>query len=206
MAKKTIVDLGSRYRNAFGFVASGVGDSLLETGFDDASGISKVYVKGNGSFEEITLRANGSNGIELHFGDMLTTEGTTSIFAPPPMMNFDKEKKIMVTPIDDSDEDPTNDAEVVERYNSGSWEINIQGLLLDMANHQFPQNQIRLLRQVFDINDVLEVEGDWFDALNIKSIYIKSFSISGVQGYEDTVQFTVKAASIKPVEFFLKNT
>ena len=204
MAKKTIIDLGGRFRNAFGYVANGVGESLQGTGFTDTSGIDEVYVKGNGSFEEITLRGNG---FELFFGNMMQSDGkVTNVFAPPPMLNFDRVKTITATPIDDSDEDPTNDSEVVERYNSGKWSVNIQGLLIDMDKHDFPKNQLTLLRQAFDVNAVFDVEGDWFDALAIKSIYIEGFTVSGVQGYEDTVQFTLKAYSIKPVEFFLKNT
>jgi hypothetical protein len=204
MAKKQIIDLGSRFRNAFGFVASGVGESLQNTEFTDESGIHEVYAKGNGSFEAFTIRGNG---FELLFGNMLQNDSkVTNVFAPPPMISFTRAKKITATPIDDSDEDPTNDAEVVERYNSGKWELTIQGLLVDMKNHEFPKNQLTLLRQLFDVNAVFDVEGDWFDALNIKSIYTEDFSVSGVQGYEDTVQFTLKAYSIKPVEFFLKNT
>ena len=203
MPKKKIIDLGSRFKNAFGFVAAKQSNGLQQLNFKDETGLSDVYVTTDGSFEEMTLRGNG---FELLFASMLGNDTKVGkIFAPPPMISFSRVKKITATPIDDSDEDPTNDAEVVERYNSGRWDIKIQGLLIDMVNHQFPKQQLILLRQVFDVNATFAVEGEWFDALNIKSIYIESFEPGGVQGFEDTIQFSIQAYAIKPVEFFLKN-
>lgn len=203
MAKKKIIDLGVRYRSAFGYTAANQGDSLNKVNFKEGAGLDNVYATSSGSFEEITLRGNG---FELFFASTIGNDSNLGkIFAPPPMCSFSRTKTIRTTPIDDSDEDPTNDAEVVERYNSGKWEIDIQGLLVDMVNHQFPKAQLTILRQAFDVNAIFAVEGDWFEALNIKSIYIESFSPAGVQGFEDTIQFSMKAYGIKPVEFFLKN-
>ena len=202
MAKK-VIDLGKRYSSAFGRVAVSQGQSLQKVDFKNKTGLSNVYATSSGSFEEMTLKGNG---FELLFASFLGNDSKTGkVFAPPPMMSFARTKKITATAIDDSDEDPTNDAEVVERYNSGKWEIDIQGLLIDMVNHQFPKSHLDVLNQVFEQNAVFEVEGDWFDALKIKSIYIESFSPAGVQGFEDTIQFSMKAYGIKPVEFFLKN-
>jgi hypothetical protein len=210
MPKKKI-DLGLRYKNAFGYVAVSQGNSLQQKDFKKKNGLTKETATGNvyatvdrnTSFEELTLRAGA---YELFFGDALA-EGSTrgKVFAPPPMMSYSRDKTIITTPVDDSDDDPTNDAFVVERYNSGQWDIKIQGLLIDMVNHEFPAYQLKVLRQFFDQNQIVEVEGQWWDALNIKSIYLKSFAPVGVQGFEDTIQFTIQAYSIKPVEFFLKN-
>jgi hypothetical protein len=205
MAKK-IIDLGARFKNAFGYAAPNQSNNLKKVDYKKKTGLEdmQVYTAGNGSFEEITLKGNG---YQLKFANMINASDDAllnDVFAPPPMISFSRDKTITATNIDDSDEEPNNDAEVVERYNSGKWEIDIQGLLVDMINHQFPKTQLTLLRQVFDVNAIMEVQGDWFDALNIKSIYIKSFSPAGVQGFEDTIQFSLKACSIKPVEFFLK--
>ena len=209
MAKKKVINLGARFQNAFGYVASGEGESLRKVNFKDKNGLSastseaKIYVTSNGSFEEMTIRGNG---FELRFASAMGNESSLGkIFAPPPIVSYDRQKKIIDTPVDDSDEEPTDDAFVVERWNSGKWDIKIQGLLIDMENHAFPKDKLAKLNQFFDVNAPFAVEGDWWDALNIKSIYIESFSPAGVQGFEDTIQFSLQAYSMKPVEFFLKN-
>lgn len=208
MAKKRI-SLGERYQRAFGYVASSAGGRLQQVGFADKEGATsdtstmEVFISSDGSFEEMTLSGGDLN---LYFASMIGNRTSAGlIFAPPPMVTFDRQKTITTTPIDDSDGDSTDDAVVVERYNSGQWDIKIQGLLIDMVNHRFPKQHLVTLRSLFDVNDTLEVSGEFWDALNIKNIYLQSINITGVQGYEDTLQFSLQAFSIKPVEYFLKN-
>jgi hypothetical protein len=203
--KVDVSGIGLRFKSAFGVVSVNQGKSLEKRNYKSKAGLQgvDVYEANDGSFEELVIKGAGFN---LVFANMIDNDRfrLEDITAPPPMITFERAKRITATPIDDSDEDPTNNSEVVERYNSGKWNISIQGILVDMVNHQFPKAQLTLLNQLFEVNDILKVEGDWFDALNIKSIYMETFGVSGVSGYEDTVQFNISASSIVPVEFFLK--
>lgn len=199
MANK-IIDLGARLKTAFGFTTPNESSTLEALGFNKKNEISGsgVFVKNNYSFEKLTLKGNG---FDLTFGAMMNTpELSPDTFAPPPMISWKKGKNITITPIDGTD------AEVVERYGDKSWEIKIQGLLIDMVNHNYPSSQVKLLRELFEVPAPFGVEAEIFDDLGIKSIYFTDAEFAGVAGYEDTIQYTLEARSIKPVEFFLLKT
>lgn len=182
------VDIAERIRTAFGFTAASQRNKL-------ATQAVEVYVS-DFAFEEMTLRS--SDNQTMVFRDMVDgADG--SVYAPPPMISFSKSKNLVITEIDGSD------AEVVERYGDKSWEIKIKGVLVDMVNHQYPSAQVVKMREFFNIGAPFAVEGQMFDDLEIKSIYFTNVEIAGVAGYEDTIQFSLDARSIKPVEFFLVN-
>lgn len=190
-----VVDLGSRLKAAFGYVTKNESESLKKQKFIEENGISGagVYVQ-NASFEEFKLKKNKTE--YLSFGKMMNTTNVADIYAPPPMCSFSKSKNLIITEIDGAA------AEVVERYGDKSWQIKIQGLLIDMVNHQYPKQQVRKLREFFDTQAPFAVEGEFFDDLDIKSIYFTDVDIAGVAGFVDTIQYTITARSIKPVEFF----
>ena len=191
-----VIDLGSRLRAAFGYVTRNESDSLKKQNFAKDNGItdSNVYVS-SASFEELILKKNQSE--KLFFGSMMLNRNDgTEVYAPPPMCSFSKSKNLIITEIDGTD------AEVVERYGDKSWTIRIQGVLIDMVNHQYPKQQVITLREFFDTNAPFDVEGELFDDLKVYSIYFTDIEIAGVAGYADTVQYTLTAKSIKPVPFF----
>lgn len=191
-----MIDLGSRYRTAFGYVSANESESLRKQRFADENGITEsgVYVR-ESSFEELTIIKNENE--QLHFGSMMHgLQQIDTIYAPPPMCSASKSKNLVITEIDGED------AEVVERYGDKSWEIRIQGLLIDMVNHQYPKQQVILLREFFDTRAPFAIAAEFFDDLNIKSIYFTDVEIAGVAGYADTMQYTLTARSIRPVEFF----
>lgn len=181
-----VVDIAERLKAAFGFTAA------------SQRGMSQpveVYVSDH-SFEEMTFRSPDNRA--MTFAGML--DGVLNdIYAPPPMVSFSRGKNLVITEIDGSD------AEVVERFGDKSWEVKIRGILVDMVNHQYPSNKVVLMRQFFEVGAQFAVEGQMFDDLAIKSIYFTNVEIAGVAGYEDTIQFSLDARSIKPVEFFLVN-
>lgn len=194
-----LIDIGSRLKSAFGYVANNESESLKKQRFSKENGItgSGVYV-GGASFEEITLKKNENE--VLNFGSMINKRSDgVQIYAPPPMCSFTKSKNLIITEIDGSD------AEVVERYGDKSWQIKIQGILIDMLNHQYPKTQVIKLREFFDVNAPFDIEGEMFDDLNIKSIYFTDLDIAGVAGFADTIQYSLSARSIKPIEFFFLN-
>ncbi|MGY0034451.1 DUF6046 domain-containing protein [Pedobacter sp. NJ-S-72] len=190
-----VIDLGSRFKSAFGYVSINESSNLKKQKFSKENGITgvNVYVN-NSSFEEMTLRKNDTES--LLFGSMLNIKGESRIYAPPPMISFSKSKKLIITEIDGTD------AEVVERYGDKSWDVKIQGILIDMVNHQYPKQEVKKLNEFFEVQAALDVEGEMFDDLKIKSIYLTDIEIAGVAGYTDTIQYSISARSIKPIEFF----
>lgn len=194
MAK--VIDLGARLKAAFGYVSANESEALRKQQFAQTNGISGagIYLH-DASFEEITIKKNDTE--KLFFGSMMGNRGDGyEVYAPPPMCSFRKSKNLIITEIDGTD------AEVVERYGDKSWQIRVQGILVDMQNHQYPKQQVIRLREFFDVQAALAVEGQFFDDLNIKSIYFTDVELAGVAGFTDSIQYTLTARSIKPVEFF----
>ena len=115
------------------------------------------------------------------------------------MLSFTRSKNIVKTVVDGSD------SEVIESFGCKSWDITIEGILIDLDEHSYPSDKVQQLRALFEINDILEVmDNQICEDLRIQSIYFESLEkLEIVQGFNDTMQFKIKAHSIKPLEFFI---
>ncbi len=191
-----ILNLGSRYAAAFGFLAS--------TNQPSAASLSKdynleLYGDRDPNFENVKFTYENT---EINFAKMpfvASEEGVGKILAPPPLISFSQQKTHIETQINGSDD------VVVERWGTKAWDIRIRGLLIDVANRSYPEAQITKLYQLFQYNNVVKVAGTQFFDKDIPSLYFKSISFNGVQGFQDTMQFTLTARSIRPVGFSLLN-
>lgn len=201
------INIGERLKTAFGAIArkSGASQKQTDAVIKTETSTAIAFVNGS-SFEELTLErsiVSSSSDKEdkqrneeatMTFGSMIAGQ---NVFAPPPMVSFSKSKNLVITEIDGSD------GEVVERYGDKSWEIKLQGIIVDMINHQYPEEAVVKLREFFNTAAPLKViSNGMFADLNIDSIYFTNVDISGVAGFADTIQYTLSARSIKPVEFF----
>lgn len=196
MSRETIViDLAARYAAAFGMMAinNSLNAAVVEANENDY-GLS-YYPEQDEAVERVKLKHVSQ---EITFGRMLSNTNT-NVLAPPLMLEFSKEKQLVETQVNGSDNI------VIERWGTRPWQIEMRGLLVDMENKVYPQSQIEELTQFFEINDIIEVEGTQFEDKRIDSIYIKDISIIPVEGYQDTIQFTLRASSIKPIEFNVFN-
>lgn len=112
--------------------------------------------------------------------------------APPPMVTFSRGKNFVVTSIDRSEE------EVIENFGLKSWQIKLQGILIDMDGHQYPQALVKKINEMFTKKGTFKVEGTIFGDLDIYEVFFKDdFELSFVEGYADTVKFSVSAMSTK---------
>ncbi len=194
--KKQVIDIGKRLQSAFGFVSSNMSEQLKRKGFDKKIGTAEVFIRdGSKRFEEVLLK--NDTGLELLFGYDAMNDSLGNIFAPPPMVSFSKSKRIERTILDGVQ------GEVVEQYGHKPWEITVQGIIVDMNNHEYPGDRIRKLVRCFDYDGIWEVQSSIFLDHKIKSVYWEDISTTGVQGFEDTWQFTLKGFSIRPVEAIL---
>ena len=193
------INLGERFQKAFGFQPGGETETAKQTSFGNKTGIdqTKLYTASSKYLDVVTLKQ--PDGTALTFGDMMNPGAGLQVFAPPLMISWSRSKKLVETEIDGGD------GVVVERYNGGQWEIKMDGLLIEMKQRQFPLAQLTTVTKLFNVNDILAVESEIFDALKIKSIYLTSFNVAMLQGFEDTASISFEGKSIKPVEFFLKN-
>lgn len=210
------VDLIARYQSAFGFVTGTLageleglaGAALFKAGIAvneakwKAAGLgkdrkyeAKAYSPADWQWAEMTL---SHKDVELDFFIGNLKEGTGGIFAPPPLMRFRRTKNISVTVVDGG-----NEAEIVENFGVNSWDIDMNGLLVDMDGHGYPGEKVRQLSRFFEINDVIDVACPLLLDMGIKSVYFKEQSFEPVEGFPDTVRYTLTARSVKPAVFSL---
>lgn len=196
-----LLDIGSRLQSAGFFVPGFVNTVQPIPGgqYIPYTNAPKLYVQNNIAFEDLELKYGDKL---LNFKNTVLTKGGSlgNIFAPPPMLSWSKSVNVEVTVIDGTD------AEVVERFGAGQWDIMFEGVLVDMENHEFPIGKLAEIREFFEIADAKDVTSEILnDGLNVKSIWFKTFSGSGVAGFADTIRYSIPARSIVPVEFYLNN-
>jgi hypothetical protein len=104
---------------------------------------------------------------------------------------------LIITSIDNSD------IVVVERYATEPYEITWRGLLIDMENHEFPLGKMEQMNKIFETNDAWNVASEILQAVNVHAIFIKDLSFEFVEGFEDTISYTMTLQSIRPLEYDL---
>ena len=202
MAKTTSIQLTGRYEAAFGLLARnilpslvGVGDFGLEHYSEDQSDFESTVFK---------YQKEGQEPTELRFGAFSIAQGGGSnglenIIAPPPLFTFERSKQIIETPING------DNSEVLEVWNTQAYNIRIRGLLIDMKEHQYPEELVTKIHRLFEFNGVVDVTSTQCIDKGIYNLYFKNFSIQGVKGFKDTMQYTLQAKAIKEVGFTLLN-
>lgn len=193
--KNINIDLISRYAAAFGMMAAG---NLIEKVFieetENKNFDFQYYPLAESKVEESELEIPGVD--RLKFSAILHGD-REGIFAPPLLLGFSREKSLIETEV--NDDNPV----VIERWGTKPWDITINGLLIDLDNRVYPSNEIRRLNQNWQYNGVVKAIGKQFEELDIDTIYFRSISFTRVEGYQDTVQFTINASSINAVNFTL---
>lgn len=164
----------------------------------------RTYESAGINFANFTLKiasANSDTEKEFRFGGedvMNWVLNKKRMVSLEPIVRFGQKKNLICTPINDTDE-------VVERWSTTGYEISIDGLLIDMEKHQYPEEQIKMLYELFSINKVGVVYGSpLFSHLNITDIYFISVNIEPLVGFEDTIRYSLQAKSISPFYYELK--
>lgn len=187
-----------------GIAAAYASDAAISVGLGRANiALIKNRIGGNVfvddcSFADLTLR-DSESGKCYEFANGLLNEAATGILAPPPMLTFDRGKNIVTSSVDGSDN------VVIESFGCKPWKIVLEGILVDMENHQYPRAKMQEFREMFEVNNSFEVfDCDILADLGIENIYFESIdSLEVLKDYQDTVKYKLTARSIKPVEFFI---
>ncbi|SDC52613.1 DUF6046 domain-containing protein [Williamwhitmania taraxaci] len=216
MGQVNLNSIIARYQHSFGYVAANVAmiaANRLWGKLYPIPLISRPTIAGSGD-EETQLFSAG----DASFADMLFTNNksgntygfgsyslnASNIFygqdgcclAPPPMVTFSRSKNVVRTAIDRSE------TEVIEHFGLKPWSIKLQGILIDLSDHQYPQQLVSKLNQMFSEWGTYQAEGQLFLDLGITDVFFDAdFEISFVEGFADTVKFTVSAISTQPVNF-----
>ena len=188
------IDLYARFSSAFGYVAANMRTRIQQP----LSGV-EVFVA-DATFADLKLKS-AKDGKVYEFRNTILSDTDNGIFAPPPMLKFDRAKKITATAIAGSDN------VVVEDFGLEQWSITMDGLLVDMENHQYPTAKMQRFRQLFETPDTFDVlECQVMTDLGINALYFEKVeSLSVLADYPDTVKYTLKAKSIQPPEFTISD-
>lgn len=191
-------NLSQRYRAAFGNFPSN-GQANAVTAFLQGERYSlELYRDAPDDFEDVAFKYEQLD-IKFAATPFTNTGNFSSILAPPPIITFSQSKDLVETPINGSDNI------VVERWGTKPWDIRLRGLLIDVENRHYPEQHVRKLRQLFQYNNIVDVTGTQFFDKDIQSIYFTDIEITPLQGFQDTLQFTLSAKSSSPVGFTLNN-
>ncbi|ROH98283.1 hypothetical protein EGI16_21640 [Chryseobacterium sp. G0240] len=195
-----VINLAARYAAAFGIMAINNRINQAVINREDNQYNVEVYEDFDPDFEAVIMSYGPArNPTKLKFAKMLEGSGDGSIYAPPLMMNFSRGKNLIETQVSGGD------MVVIERWGTKPWDIEIRGILVDVENRSYPTDKIETLCRFFEYNNTIAVEGIQFIEKNITSIYLKDVSITSVEGFQDTIQFTLSASSINEVNFTLLN-
>ncbi|MFV0505887.1 MAG: DUF6046 domain-containing protein [Bacteroidales bacterium] len=201
-----MIDVKSRLITAFGYFAS-VGlsrvsnDGLnVKKNPDDTYGLEGFDMQeSNMDEDEVELYLDDESKHYFFAYRSLGLASKKEVFATPPMLTFRRKKRLVVSVIDNTD------TEVVERYGTEPWEITWKALLIDMENHVFPLDKMESINEMFEQNAIWNVSSVILGAVNVSAVYIKDVEISFVEGYEDTIAYTLTLRSIKPLSYQLVN-
>ncbi|CAA0144731.1 conserved hypothetical protein [Tenacibaculum maritimum] len=207
MSASVIINLAARYGAAFGInaISKSFNHVVLNKDYKlETEGSSEVFendkdynIEYYGEYDkEADKVVFKYDGQELVFSEMLTGDNS-NIYAPPLIISFSREKKLIETEASGSDN------VVVERWATKSYSIDVRGILIDVENRQYPADKVSQLSDFFEYNNVIKVVGEQFYDKNIDTIYISSISITPVEGFQDTIQFSFSARSIKGVNYTL---
>ena len=201
-----------RYNQAFGYTAMKIAPRLIQMGFISPKWFLNIptYNKADSTFAEMIFQ-NSITGSIYSFGIDDLDNGTPALpfvtkkpnvrrfLAPPPMVSFSRGKNVVRTSIDRSN------AEVIENFGNKAYEIKLQGILIDAEEHAYPGDLLKEVHNLFEENGTFKVTGDIFHDLNITELFFDSgLEIGFVEGYVDTVKFSVNAIAIEPAEFLIQ--
>lgn len=189
-----IYDFSGRFMSAFGYVPG----SLLGMALDSKLPLNLQFFENDGQFDDqVELYQNDAKSYLFAFRTF--SDDYKNVFATPPMFSLRRAKKLIITEIDNSD------IEVVERYGTEPYEITWRGLLIDMDNHRFPLDKLDEINRIFEVNAEWNVSSQILNKVGVEAVYVKDLNIEFVEGYEDTVAYTMVTRAIKPLEYQLAN-
>jgi hypothetical protein len=198
MSNISISEVIARYQSGFGYVAGNIASIAGNRIWSNLIDIS-TYPVSSANFANVLFthqKTNKSFGFGIE-GSLKEIGNSTSFnyMGPALMISTSRDKIVVETPIDRSE------IEVIENFGLKPFEITIQGILIDTENHQYPKALVRLINEIFTLPGTFKIEGEIFADLGITEVFFRSgFEIGFVEGFADTVKFSVNVKSTLPAE------
>lgn len=188
------INIASRLVAALGFKAAQSLPYYTLLGYANPFGFERY--ENELDFEDVAISYAGEV-LEFYTRDITGKVEGQNQLAPPPLLTFNRAKRLIITPMSGED------IEVVERWNSGQYSIEMVGILVDVENRFYPTEKIEALHQMFAFNNVLELSGLQFTEKDISHGYCQSLNITGVPGFSDTIRYRLQLKATQEANFTL---
>ncbi|MBK6611844.1 MAG: hypothetical protein IPI59_15645 [Sphingobacteriales bacterium] len=122
-------------------------------------------------------------------------EGMT--FPAATMVEVNLEKTIIKTPLSGY----TGTAK--ELFSCSDFSVTIKGVCCNYSNPEYPEEEVRLLKRLFDIPAAVPIENELLNLLDINFIAIDSLEFPATEGYQNIQNYLLQATSDTPFELTL---
>lgn len=94
---------------------------------------------------------------------------------------------------------------VKELINTEDYAIKIQGLIINEGFDDYPEEQVRILRDIIEKRDSVAISNRMLTLFGITQVVIDSCSFIGVEGQQNCQAFEISCTSDWPLELILKD-
>jgi hypothetical protein len=74
-----------------------------------------------------------------------------------------------------------------------------------MEEHRFPLDKLKKINDIFEANSIWAVSSEILAAVNVNSVIIQDMDIEFVEGYEDTIAYSISARATQSIQYQLIN-
>ncbi len=93
---------------------------------------------------------------------------------------------------------------VKELISADDWQVTIRGFLVD-SDDRYPINQVRELRQWFELEESLKVTSEILNEMGIYNLVLQELDLPDPENYSNFQAFTLSCLSDEPVELELND-
>ncbi len=188
----SVSDILDRYNSAFGYNAMKAMARFVKL---------PSYSNQDSRYADMFFE-NRKSGKQFNFGvqnlgGKLKIAENQNFLAPPPLLKFSRGKHVVTTDVDRSNHT------VIENFGNKAYKFTMRGLLIDMNEHNYPEQQLKEVHAMFDADGTYKIAGDIFNNLEIYEVFFDNLDIDFVEGFVDTIKFNVRGVSVEYVDFIV---
>ena len=143
------------------------------------------------------------SNLVIHGGSYITDSGQSITYPElridTVLMDVMQSKNIIITELQG------RDTAVKEYISKRDYEINIKGVIQGQGNGIYPEDDIKKLIQIFDVNDTIAITSTYLNRLGIYNIVIKGFTLNQPEAYYNLQPFNITAISDLPLQLLSNN-
>lgn len=198
-------DLLSLFRRVFGF--RGIPYGVKDTSFKDKmnevehDGDSDVYTEreplggysalGTPIFQPFTLKDIGTTKPQVIDGKEEPIRIADFRLPNEPLVTINNTKRLVETPTAGGTQD------VIEHIALNYYTLSIKGFIVNMQSDDYPEEEVRALRNFYELRRSIKVESPILSLFNIDLMAFKTLSLPAVEGHQAIQGYEITGRSDK---------